>query len=213
MQHLLLLVGLLPGPVAAPGRPFAGRFSAGLEGGVSYCNLQGNGNRAFFGAFNSVFTFHLGGYGCYRFAPHFAVQTGLYYSRKGFENPYSQPLASPDIRLDYITLPLLLLTMPTERLCLYAGPQVAGLTSARNDSQPLALRQSGYRRFDAGAVAGAEVCIGPAWVGARCEVSFLALNPAGTATTQRGQPLQLLAAHNTYRSQVLQAYLKLPLTR
>jgi hypothetical protein len=217
MHCALLLAGLLCRPIAKQdpidSAPTASRFSVGVEGGINYCNLQGNGNRPFLGAFNSVFTFHVGGYGCYRFAPLFAVQTGLYYSRKGLENPEFQSPAAPDTRLDYVTLPLLLKAMPTERFSLYAGPQIAMLLGGRNGSQSLDMRQSGFRRLDASAVVGAEVRVGPAWLGTRCDVSFLALNPTGAATTQSGQQIQLLAPYNTYRNQVLQAYLKLCLTK
>ncbi len=216
MNSILLFTGLL-GPIATHGTatsdPTVKRFSFGLEGGLNYCNLQGSGNRTFLGAFNSVSTFHVGSYGCYRFAPGFAVQTGLYYSRKGLENQDFQTPAGPDTRFDYLTLPVLLMAMPIERLNVYAGPQVAVLVGARNGSQSLELQQSGYRRLDVGAMAGAEVRLGPTWLGARCDISFLALNPTGTAVTQNGQPIQVLAPYNSYRNQVLQAYLKLCLTR
>lgn len=221
MKNALLLFASLAASGAAHaqvrGTPAASDYSEGesttsrntgfgIKGGLSYSDLQGSGTSIFTNR-DQLKTFHAGVYGQHGFTHFASLQVELLYSRKGFESTNAATTTTQQNRLDYLALPVLFVGNLTETLSLHLGPQVAVLTGGRSGDADLDVSQSGYHRFDFGAVAGAEARLGPARLGVRYDLSLANLYKDGAALTYNGQPLSALVTDSNIRNSVLQVYL------
>jgi len=127
---------------------FAQRIQYGVGAGVTYFSIRGaatsNLNQAL-NFTNGIVTtrpvagFYSGGYATFPVTDNFSVEPGLYYSSKGYAitGKYSvkgidilSANATANLNTSYIELPLLL-KANFNGLLLFAGPQIAYLTSAR----------------------------------------------------------------------------------
>ena len=142
----------------------------GIKGGYSLSNFYGNGKDLFPGRDN-LNTYHAGVYGQFGLNNFSSVQVELLYSRKGarYNNGSNN---KTDLRLNYLSLPILYVGNITDNISFHLGPQLSLLTKVLNDGKDEDLKANGYNSLDLGAVAGLEARIGPARVGARYDLGL-----------------------------------------
>ena len=143
----------------------------GVKGGYSLSNFYGSGKDLFSGNRNSLNTFHAGVYGQLGFNSFSSVQVELLYSRKGIQTDNGNSGKS-DLRLDYLSLPVLYVGNVTENISFHIGPQVSLLTKVKNGDKDLDLKANGFNSVDFGGVAGLEARVGPARIGARYDLGL-----------------------------------------
>jgi hypothetical protein len=141
----------------------------GVKGGYNLSNFYGSGKDLRMGRDN-LNSFHAGFYGQFGFNNFSSVQVELLYSRKGIR--YNDGTGKNDLRLDYLSLPILYVGNVTDNISFHIGPQVSLLTKVLENGQDRDLKANGYNSFDLGGVAGLEARIGPARVGARYDLGF-----------------------------------------
>lgn len=142
----------------------------GIKGGYSLSNFYGNGKDLIPGRDN-LNTYHAGVYGQFGLNNFSSVQVELLYSRKGarYNNGSNN---KTDLRLNYLSLPVLYVGNITDNISFHLGPQLSLLTKVLNDGKDEDLKANGYNSLDLGAVAGLEARIGPARVGARYDLGL-----------------------------------------
>lgn len=188
----------------------------GVKGGFNLTNLHGDGKGAVYGRDN-LNTFHAGVYGQFGFNEFSSVQVELLYSRKGyrteqFPNPAGGNYSERDVRLDYLSLPVLFVGNITETLSFHVGPQVSLLTKVNSGGENLALDANGYNSLDFGGVIGAEARLGPARVGVRYDYGLGKIYKDGTVVRYNNQPVYTINDTNI-RNQTFQAYIGIGFTQ
>ena len=143
----------------------------GAKGGYSLTNFYGSGKDILPGRDN-LNTFHAGVYGQFGFNNFSSTQVELLYSRKGVRSKIGGSSAASDLRLDYLSLPILYVGNVTDNISFHIGPQISLLTNVYSGGKNLALDVNGFSSVDFGGVAGAEVRIGPARLGARYDLGL-----------------------------------------
>ena len=182
---LFLLLGLALAPAAfsqaraggnlsstdyTPGGTDSRNTGFGVKGGYSLSN--------FFGAGNSIFpnrdnlnTYQAGLYGQFGLNDFSSVQVELLYSRKGIR--YTYPGAGlNDLRLDYLSLPILYVGNITNNFSFHVGPELSLLTKVNANGQSLDIKTYGFNSFDVSGLLGLEYRIGPARIGARYDLGL-----------------------------------------
>ena len=177
----------------------------GIKGGYSLANFYGTGKDMIPGRDN-LNTYHAGLYGQLGFNSFSSVQVELLYSRKGVR--YTDGTKKTDLRLSYLSLPVLYVGNVTENISFHLGPQISLLTKVLNDGLDEDLKVNGYNSVDFGGVAGLEARVGPARIGARYDLGLGRIikddaKYVGTATGDKS------SIHN----QTLQLYVGIGLTQ
>ena len=178
----------------------------GIKGGYSLTNFYGTGKDIIPGRDN-LNTYHAGVYGQFGFNSFSSVQVELLYSRKGarYNNGSNN---KTDLRLNYLSLPILYVGNVTENISFHIGPQLSLLTKVLNDGKDLDLKANGYNSLDFGGVAGLEARVGPARVGARYDlgVSRIRKDDAQYVGVFTGDK-------SSFHNQTLQVYVGIGLTQ
>ena len=143
----------------------------GVKGGYNLSNFYGSGKDFSPGNRNNLNTFHAGAYGQFGFNNFSSVQIELLYSRKGIQTDDGNAGKS-DLRLDYLSLPILYVGNVTENISFHIGPEISLLTKVKNGDKDFDLKANGFNSLDFGGVAGLEARIGPARVGARYDLGL-----------------------------------------
>ena len=143
----------------------------GIKGGYNLANFYGSGKDFFPGSRNSLNTFHAGAYGQFGFNSFSSVQVELLYSRKGIQTDNGNAGKS-DLRLDYLSLPILYVGNVAENISFHVGPEISQLTKVKDSDKDLDLKANGFNSVDFSGVAGLEARIGPARVGARYDLGL-----------------------------------------
>ncbi len=109
----------------------------GVKAGVNFASIGGD---SFEGVSTSSLTaFHVGGVAEIVISEKFSVQPELLYSSQGGKREYSETdgdftfSATEDVKLDYISLPIMAKYYVAEGFSIEAGPQISFLTSAKVD--------------------------------------------------------------------------------
>lgn len=178
----------------------------GVKGGYNLSNFYGNGKDINPGRDN-LNSFHAGFYGQFGLNNFSSVQLELLYSRKGIR--YNDGANKNDLRLDYLSLPVLYVGNVTENISFHIGPQVSLLTKVLENGQDRDLKVNGYNSFDLGGVAGLEARIGPARVGARYDLGFARVLKRSAGGKYTGLSDDQTSIHN----QTLQLYVGIGLTQ
>ncbi|WP_210521295.1 outer membrane beta-barrel protein [Hymenobacter terricola] len=180
----------------------------GVKGGYSLSNFYGGGQDAFNGR-SSLNTFHAGVYGQFGFNDFSSVQVELLYSRKGIRSNYNNAGLS-DLRLDYLSLPILYVGNITDNISFHIGPEVSLLTKVSAYGKDLDLNDNGFNNFDIAGVAGLEARIGPARVGARYDLGLARVIKEGRSFS----PLIGATGNDTkFHNQTFQVYVGIGLTQ
>lgn len=138
----------------------------GIKGGYNLTNIYGNGSPS---GRNYSNTFHAGVYGQLGFNDFSSMQVELLYSRKG----HNVVSGTKDLRLDYLSLPILYVGNINDNLSFHVGPEFSLLTKVVSNDKDLDIGANGYNSFDLSGVAGLEYRIGPARLGARYDIGLL----------------------------------------
>jgi len=179
----------------------------GVKGGYSLSNFYGSGKDIFPGGRENLNAFNAGVYGQFGFNTFSSVQVELLYSRKGIRTDNG----NNDLRLDYLSLPILYVGNVTSNVSFHIGPQVSLLTKVKYLGQDRDLNASGFNSIDFGGVAGLEARIGPARLGARYDLGLSRVIKSGAAfpnTINLGNN-----ADNSIHNQTFQVYLGLGFTQ
>jgi hypothetical protein len=102
---------------------FAQGLSAGLKTGVNLSNIDFDGSNT-----NSRVGFIGGAYAVWAFSEKWAIQPEVFFSGKGADYADFDDV----IKLNYLTIPVLIRWRPIELLSFHAGPQFSFLLSAEN---------------------------------------------------------------------------------
>jgi hypothetical protein len=102
-----------------------GRGGLGIRGGGNFYTFGGGDISE--DNYTNVTGFHLGIYSTFYVGQSFAVEPGVYYSKKGARN---DDIFNSRALLNYIDLPILARLYLTEGLNIFAGPQISFLTSS-----------------------------------------------------------------------------------
>ncbi|MDB5234744.1 MAG: hypothetical protein JWR44_1737 [Hymenobacter sp.] len=138
----------------------------GFKGGYNLANVYGD--EAGSGRSSSN-TFHAGAYGQLGFNDFSSLQVELLYSRKGTKFTSG----NDDLRLDYLSVPVLYVGNITEAFSFHVGPEVSLLTKVVAGDKDLDINDNGFNSVDVGGVAGLEYRIGPARLGARYDLGLV----------------------------------------
>lgn len=149
----------------------------GVKGGYSLSNFFGDGKDAF-PKRDNLNTFHAGVYGQLGFNNFSSVQIELLYSRKGIR--FDDGSGQSDLRLDYLSLPILYVGNVTENISFHIGPEISLLTKVNSNGKDLDLKANGFNSVDFSGVAGVEARVGPARVGARYDLGLARVLSDGT---------------------------------
>jgi hypothetical protein len=184
---LFLLLAVASGPAAfaqaAPGGSQSskdytggavtesGNTGFGVKGGYSLSNFRGDGADGIDGR-KSLNNFHAGVYGQFGFNDFSSVQVELLYSRKGVEFNDGTGGGKQELRLDYLSVPVLYVGNITENISFHVGPQLSLLTKIKSAGEDLDIEENGFNSLDLGGVAGLEARVGPARIGARYDLGF-----------------------------------------
>lgn len=184
----------------------SGNTGFGVKGGYNFSRPYGDE----ISNVSAYHNFHAGAYGQLGFNNFSSVQVELLYNRKGYNSSASIANGgvagvSQETRLDYLELPIMYVGNVTDNVSFHVGPQVSLLTKVLQGGKDKDLQANGFNSVDFGGVAGAELRVGPARLGARYDLSFGKIfdtskqypNPSGT-----GSNVTLAGVHN----QVLQLY-------
>ena len=146
----------------------------GVKGGYNFNALRGddikNGSTTL--KRDAHNDFHAGAYGQFGLNEFSSVQAELLYSRQGFAANTGGGGGSETYRMDYFSVPIMYVGNLTENISLHVGPQLSLLMNASRGGTTLDLAGNGFHSLDYGGVAGGEIRIGPARVGARYNLSL-----------------------------------------
>ncbi|WP_201982901.1 porin family protein [Hymenobacter rubidus] len=180
----------------------SGNTGFGVKGGYNFSRPYG-GDLTNVSAYHN---FHAGVYGQFGFNNFSSIQVELLYNRKGYNSDIATgtgtavKITNQTTRLDYFELPILYVANVTDNVSFHVGPQVSLLTKVTQGDTDLALASNGFNSIDFGGVAGAELRVGPARVGARYDLSFGKV--FDTSYKVSGSTITLPSVHN----QVVQVY-------
>lgn len=217
---LFLLLAMASAPAvfaqAAPGgatssKDYTGGKSAesgntgfGIKGGYSLSNFFGEGKDVF-PKRDNLNTFHAGLYGQFGFNDFSSVQVELLYSRKGIRYDFTGSGLS-DLRLDYLSIPVLYVGNITDKFSFHVGPEVSLLTKVNSDGKDLDIKDNGFNSVDVSGLLGLEYRIGPARVGARYDLGL-------ARVLSDGQYLGSTSNSSRVTNQTLQVYVGIGLTQ
>ncbi|MBF9219694.1 outer membrane beta-barrel protein [Hymenobacter ruricola] len=138
----------------------SGNTGFGVKGGYSLANVYGDDAGTGRSSSNS---FHAGLYGQFGFNDFSSIQAEVLYSRQGtkFKDGVD------NLRLDYLSVPVLYVGNITDKFSFHIGPQASILTKVVSGDKDLDINDNGFQSFDLSGVGGLEYRIGPARLGAR----------------------------------------------
>ena len=148
MKKIIFLLTALAGTFAmqAQGLDF------GIKAGANFANFNGDVET------DGITSFHVGGVVELNLVPMFSIQAEGLFSSQGAEAKYSETIAgvvyqgASDIKLDYISVPVMAKVYILPKVSLMAGPQFSFLVSDAGDAFET-------KSYDLAAAAGAEVKI------------------------------------------------------
>ena len=114
MKHLLMAVLLC---ISTAG--FAQSFQIGVKGGVNFSNYTGGDFET-----DGLVGFHVGGLMNFKFGQHFSLQPEVLFSSQGAKIK-SDLTDDENVRVSYITVPVMLKLKSTGGFYIEAGPQVS----------------------------------------------------------------------------------------
>lgn len=184
---LVLAAGLL---LAQAGKA---QFHIGIKGGVNLSKIQG---RSFKEEFNTGY--HLGGFAEIGLGKKFAIQPEVLFNQyqtrtdTSFSQVYSSVFpdaSSGNVKLNYLSIPLLLNYKLGKAFALQAGPQF-GVLMNKNDN----LLQNGKQAFkngDLSMLAGIQLSLSKLRLQGRYAVGLNDINDVTTSSKWKSQAIQL----------------------
>ncbi|UOQ98968.1 PorT family protein [Hymenobacter sp. 5317J-9] len=138
----------------------SGNTGFGVKGGYNLANVYGDDAGS---GRSSSNTFHAGLYGQFGFNDFSSIQVEALYSRQGTK--FTDGV--DNLRLDYLSVPVLYVGNITDAFSFHIGPQASVLTKVVSGDKDLDINDNGFKSFDLSGVGGLEYRIGPARLGAR----------------------------------------------
>lgn len=163
------------------GGPTRNNSGFGVKGGVLFSQLRGNG-KDIFNNLKSETNWHAGFYAQFSLGNVVSLQPEVLYSRKGAKMDNA-----PDLRFDYIEVPVLAVVNFTDNLSFHVGPQVGLMVSAKQDNKEQDLES--YNTFDYGGTAGLEARVGIFRLGARYYLSLTDIGDFDNTATAQNRAL------------------------
>lgn len=147
--------------------------SVGLKGGVNFSNLYTDDDEKQ----KTLIGFNAGLFAKLPIARFISIQPELYFTTKGAEITYNNPLVAGAgrFRYNYIEMPILLVINLNENFNIHGGPYAAYMVSGDVTNRSNVslfnfednINTDDYNRFDVGAAVGAGIDIGSVGIGAR----------------------------------------------
>ena len=186
----------------------------GAKGGLNLNGLRGDdikaaGTTATIGR-ASRSDFHAGMFGQFGFNEFASVQAEVLFSRQGFTANTGLSNAEQTYRMDYIAVPIMFVGNFTEMLSFHVGPQISLLTNLKQDDKVLDIKENGFNSLDYGGVAGLEVRVGPARIGARYNLGLGKIFEDGPSATTR---IASKFGNSKIYNQTVQLYVGIGLTQ
>lgn len=235
MKNLLFVsLLLLAGPITAFAQPSlsnnpqaAPRFRSngaensgfGIKGGVNFNAIQGDGTKKVYNDLKGLTQYHAGIYAQIGISNWFSIQPEALYQRKGFSGAEILTLRNQDntadststegkttVKLNYVSVPLLLVFNVFENVAIQVGPQVSYLFNLRNGSKAVSSATYKYNSVDVGVVGGVEAKLEFLRLGARYDYSVTDLRKGGTFTINNASNVTR-RAESDIRNGVFQVYL------
>lgn len=113
----------------------------GIKGGLNITTLTGDIDA------NSLVGFQIGGFAEINVIERLAIQPELLFSTQGADLQYIGGSRNPDLKLNYINIPVLAKFYITKKFTVEGGPQLGFLVSAKFDSNDV---KDSYRSVDTG---------------------------------------------------------------
>lgn len=127
--------------------------SFGAKAGVNIAQINAKaGNMS--DSFDNLVGFHFGLFGEFKLANQFTIQPEALFSRLG--GTFNEDGTTGDIKLNYISVPIMFKYYPSEQFSLEAGPQIGFLASSTISSGALSVdAESLFNTIDFGLAIGA----------------------------------------------------------
>ena len=165
-------------------------FQLGLKGGANLSQVQG---RSFDQAFN--YGYSLGGFADIKITKHFGIQPELLwneYQTRTADNAnqvYTNLSNGTNIKLNYLTIPLLLSFKPAKIISIQAGPQFGVLI---NESQTfIDNSKNAFKTGDLSVLAGVQLNLGWFRLGGRYVYGLTNLDNVGNVDSWKSQGYQV----------------------
>ncbi|RYY90023.1 MAG: PorT family protein [Chitinophagaceae bacterium] len=169
------------------------QFHIGVKGGVNLSKIQG---RSFNDQFNTGY--HLGGFAEIGLGKKFAIQPEVLFNQyntrtdTSFRQVYSNVLndaQSGNVKLNYLSIPILLNYKLGNAFALQAGPQFGVLMN--KDENVLQNGQNAFKDGDFSLVGGAQIALGKLRLNGRYLVGLNNINDVTTTSKWKSQAIQL----------------------
>jgi hypothetical protein len=169
-------------------------FQLGIKGGANIYQVDGR-------SFDDTYKwgYSLGGFAEINFSKHFGIQPEVlwneYQTRTAANNiggvGYEDLSNGTDIKLNYLTIPVLLAFKPAKILTIHVGPQFGILI---NESQTfIDNSKNAFKRGDLSLLAGAQLNLAWFKLGARYFIGLNNLDDVGNSDTWKNQGFQIYA--------------------
>ena len=182
----ILLVALIAGSVS-----FAQGFHLGLKGGVNMFKVDGASFKEEF-----KYGYNAGLFAEINFSKKLGLQPELLWNQSEtrvsnqFRNMYNDGLNElKDVKLNYLSIPLLLNYTPSRLLTFQAGPQFGLLIN--KDDRLLENGKNAFKKGDLSMLGGIQLNVGSAKIGGRYAVGLLNINDIDNRDRWTNQGFQL----------------------
>ena len=182
----ILLVALIAGSVR-----FAQGFHLGLKGGVNMFKVDGASFKEEF-----KYGYNAGLFAEINFSKKLGLQPELLWNQSEtrvsnqFRNMYNDGLNElKDVKLNYLSIPLLLNYSPSRLLTFQAGPQFGLLIN--KDDRLLENGKNAFKKGDLSMLGGIQLNVGSAKIGGRYAVGLLNINDIDNRDRWTNQGFQL----------------------
>src|SRR5688572_18589145 len=184
--------------VFASASTFAQGFHAGVKGGVNLLKVDGKSfNEEFRHGYNAGVSAEINFNNKWGIQPEILWNQANTRTSSHFSDIYNEGLGElKDVKLNYLSVPILLNIKPSKMLTLQVGPQFGVLIN--KDQDLLENGQEAFKRGDFSMLAGAQINFGGIKVGGRYAVGLYNINDIDNRDKWKNQGFQLYAGFNIF---------------
>ncbi|HUR11140.1 MAG TPA: porin family protein [Flavitalea sp.] len=191
-------LSLLTLAIAFASISFAQGLHVGVKGGVNLLKIDGK-------SFNEEFRhgYNFGGFAEINFNDKWGIQPEVLFNQANtrtsthFNDIYDEGVRElKDVKLNYLSMPLLLNFKPSKLLTIQAGPQFGILLN--KDQSLLSNGKEAFKRGDFAMLAGAQLNFGGIKVGGRYAVGLYNINDIDNRDKWKNQGFQLYAGFRIF---------------
>ena len=189
---------LLAVSIAFTSISFAQGLHAGIKGGVNLLKIEGR-------SFNQEFRhgYNFGGFAEINFNDKWGVQPEVLFNQSNtrtsseFSDIYNEGVRElKDVKLNYLSIPVLLNYKPSKLITLQAGPQFGILVN--KDQNLLENGKEAFKSGDFAMLAGLQINFGTLKVGGRYSVGLYNINDIDDRDKWKNQGFQLYAGFKLF---------------